>query len=370
MKNLLLPILTALVLFACHKEEFSSPKATVYYTDAVVFSATASACTQTAAGDLVFSGVSNGFLCITKLSATGNLLWTKQYSIPNGQFTGNTAVVEDDEQNLYASAKWQGGPAVIKVNSSGDFEWKNYLGALGNEINGLIYTNDGNLLLLASKTNSGLNLIKIAKNSNVVWKKTYIINLQQATNHLLETPQGDYIVTASNINMDELAYLKVDVNGDVYWDKTNTVTGLQMLGNTIVLPDGSLATCGSITNDTGNLQSFVYKADVNGNGQWLRSYTGPNAELTRYITAAPNGGFLLTGQSTNQTSGRVDGHLLSVSATGDRLGLTYFASSINISPSIIIKLGNGDNLIAGASNKDNTTAGIFITYTDANGNFK
>lgn len=372
MKKLLLPILVAIAFSACKDDETVAPKAKVYYTDNVVFSSTAGSCTKGADGSLFFSGVSGGAIAVTKLTNTGNLLWAKQYSIPTGLFSSNTAIAEDADQNLYVAASGQFGLFVLKINQDGVLQWNNsYGGMSGDDVNCIIPTSDGNLLVSGSEFSSNFFLYKIATDGTQLWQNSYVVSSQQTASHLLETPEGDYILTGANTGFGELVYLKVNTNGDVVWDKTNTVSGLQFVGNTTLLPDGSLATCGSVMDNTGNFQSFVFKADANGNGQWQRSYGSvPNTEVTRYIIQGPNGGFLLTGQSSSQTSGRMDGHLLSVSASGDSLGFKYFAASQNISPMVVFKQPTGNNLIVGFSDNGNGTSGTFMSYIDANGNFK
>ncbi len=373
MKKLVLPILIVIAFTACKKEDAAQPEPTYYYSDNV-FNPNSNACIETADGNLAFATVtSNNSITIFKLTKTAALVWKRTYDLmPNGIFSTAIALTEDNEHNLYATGKTQQGPFIIKADSTGDLLWRNTYGLSGNEDpTCIIKTGDGGILVAGNEFNLNFYLLKITKDGIVLWQRNYPAGFQVLPGHLLENQQGNYVLTSISPQFNWLAYLTFNTVGDVVGDVANTVDGLQIVGNTIELADGSLITCGGLLDDNNNLQDFVFKGNSGGTQQWINTCgTKSNADVARYIVEKPNGGLLVAGTSASLSSARTDGHMLSLSATGDSLAFQYFASSINIIPTNIFKQLGGDNVIVGQTTKTNGTNGVFITNTNADGVFK
>jgi hypothetical protein len=165
----------------------------------------------------------------------------------------------------------------VKTNSSSDTIWtKTYGGSDEDYGYQIINTSDGNILLCGisysfpSQSFADIYLIKVNYNGDTLWSRTYPDQDQEVPFHLLETQNGEYLITGTNEDNSqyrELYLLKVSATGQQIWNKKIGPPAWKWGYSTIELANGDLLTCGQHTN-SGYSQVLLVKTDNLGNVIW------------------------------------------------------------------------------------------------------
>ena len=228
---------------------------------------------------------------------------------------------------------------VIKLDQNGNFVWDHTIGGTHNDISwgNIIQTSDGGYLIGGesfssisgdksenSRGNSDCWIVKLDSSGEVVWDKTYGGNERDGVAHLLETPDGGYLIVAyseSGISGDRLDPLKgtndiwvikTDNNGNLEWQKTIGSLSIDRPTSALYTSDGGYLigahsvsdANGDKTEESNGLSDYwIIKLDLNGNIIWDRSIGGSRTETLTVIKETPDNGYVLGGHSDSNTSG-------------------------------------------------------------------
>jgi hypothetical protein len=238
-------------------------------------------------------------------------------------------------------------------------------------------------------------LVKLDAAGNVQWQK-YLGGLTTSFFYSIkQTTEGGYIAGGGtyNPNTGTLAgvtgygdcdgwVVKLDADGNVQWQK--------LLGgsNTDYINSVCLATGGgyvlamfTTSSNTGTLTSLVngggsdaviIKLDLQGNTQWQQIYGGSGDEEAFRLAAAPDGGFVFTGQASSSNSGTLAGvtgnggfdtWVVKINVTGVLQWQKLLGGSSSDAGYDLVVNADGSLLVAGnvQSPADGTLAGI-TTY--------
>jgi hypothetical protein len=120
------------------------------------------------------------------------------------------------------------------------------------------------------------------------------------------TADGNYVIVGtkcnSTIDSCAVALLKIDVNGNILWERIlwpdSTLAGISTLEDVLELADGTFIGCGRERSTiNGQDAGLVMKMDANGNKIWSRIIDKtPGYDSFTRITSLSDGGILLTGQ--------------------------------------------------------------------------
>ncbi|MDD5571132.1 MAG: hypothetical protein PHD97_08245 [Bacteroidales bacterium] len=330
--------------------------------------------------NLVICGYSDTNICILKISKSGNQIWRKD--IYAGYNCQASAISESLNHDLYICGRTSRNYSIssydvllIKTNSIGDTIWTKTYGSKKEDYGfQIINTKDGNFLIGGisySDTTTAfcdIYLIKVNTNGDTIWTRTYPDSDQEIPFHLLETQNGEYLVTGTNEDNSqprELYFLKVSGNGTKLWDKKIGPATWKWGYSTIELPNGDLLTCGQHTTN-GYSQVLLLKTDDLGNEYWEKELGATDlSEIGNSIKQNADGTFFITGASYNVSTMYYEIILLKVDPNGNQLLLKKIGSSSNSNGLNLLKDINDDNIITG-----NLNGSIFMTKTDNKGYFK
>jgi hypothetical protein len=190
----------------------------------------ANAIIQTNDRGFIFVGNTN----VVKLDKNGNEIWNKTFGNANsiiqtktGEFifVGNKA--HKRISSIYTNV-W-----VTKLDKNGNVIWDKEFGGKDNEeANLIIQTKDGNFVI-AGKFSSASNeligssafwIIKIDSSGNKIWDKKYFGDGYDVANAIIQTKNGNFIVagltTSKGAGKRDAWIIKLDKNGNKIWDKT------------------------------------------------------------------------------------------------------------------------------------------------------
>jgi len=233
--------------------------------------------------------------CIQQTSDGGYIVAGQSSSI-DGYVSGSHTTDNNGETDIW----------IIKLNSSGDFQWGKCFGGSFNEdaycikqtsdngfiVAGYTYSNDGDV-----ECQDHGWLLKLNSTGELEWQKCFEFGL----NSVIQTSDGGYIVSMGS------KLYKLDNIGNMMWE--HTYSGV--IGSIILTSDGGIAFAGDINSpDTitflDNYNFWIGKADAAGNLQWEQSYGGSKGDIACSIFESNDNGFIVAGY-TSSNDGDVTG---------------------------------------------------------------
>ncbi|GAB3518010.1 3-coathanger stack domain-containing protein [Emticicia fontis] len=348
---------------------------------------------------------------VLRVDANGNKLWDKTYGGNNSEFFCTLHQTNDGGFMLFghsdtdvsgektASNRGSKDFWVIKIDANGNKQWDRGYGSENSELlASVLPTPDGGYLMGGSSASYAGNeksqtsygyfdywLLKIDANGNKQWDKQLggIGDDQMLT--MTATGDGSYVLGGSSNSAksydkseggrgsEDYWIVKVDGNGNKIWDKTLGGNMFDYISRIVPSGDGGYVLGGwsnsPISGDKtqanyGYANFWVVKIDANGNKLWDKRYGGNNYDYLNDMIATEDGGFIMAGSSKSDISGdkteapynyttyetTFDGWLLKIDANGNKSWDKRFGGTSRDDFKKIIRTGNGEYLIAGASN--------------------
>ena len=158
----------------------------------------------------------------------------------------------------------------------------------------------------------------------LLWQKTIGGNSFDHLASAKETTDEGYILggysssgisgekTQSSRGNDDYWVVKLDKNRNILWDKTYGGSGVDRLTSIIQTDDGGYLMGGTsdsnisgekTENSRGNLDMWIIKIDQSGNIMWQKTFGGSNFDLLQSMIKTPDGGYILAGSSDSNRSG-------------------------------------------------------------------
>jgi hypothetical protein len=156
-------------------------------------------------------------------------------------------------------------------------EWAKTLGGEGSEsANMITQTSDGGFMVASTVDSFGsggndILLIKLNSNGDIIWQKTYGGSGSDTASAIQQTADDGYILlgTTDSIGQGEndLWMLRLHSNGDIIWQKTYEGLDLQSHPHMVQTSDGELIVTWGRDSST-----FIIKVDNNGSIGWQKKY--------------------------------------------------------------------------------------------------
>ena len=226
---------------------------------------------------------------------------------------------------------------VVKLDKSGNKVWQKAFGGTGRDYaNSVAASLDGGYVIAGytSSNDGDVNgnhggydawILKLDKKGNKQWQKTFGGSDYDQANYITPTEDGGYIIAAYTSSNDgdvsgnhgrgDAWAIKVDKNGNKQWQKslggsdgdfaysvTNSITGGYVIAGLTASNNGDVS-----GNHGGSSDAWVVKLDKNGNKQWQKALGGSDLDQANSITAAPDGGYVIAGE-TASNDGDVTGY--------------------------------------------------------------
>ena len=219
---------------------------------------------------------------------------------------------------------------ITRVSDNGTLLWSNNFGSTCFETaHAAALLDDGNIVIVGqgrftTNTNPELNkrddgaILKIDINGNLIWQRTYGGIGQDQFIDVVALPNGQCVAVGSTSSYTDIEdsratdgwAVRVNVDGVAIWNQT--FGGSLMDRYTSVLADesGDLLMGGSsnskdgdITNANGLDDLWVSKISITGNHIWSQKYGGASNDLLSTMTNTIDGGYALAGTSYSSLAG-------------------------------------------------------------------
>ncbi|MBK5284767.1 MAG: T9SS type A sorting domain-containing protein [Bacteroidia bacterium] len=315
---------------------------------------------QTPGGGFLAAGVSNSFqpdslneFYLVKLSAIGNVLWSKTYGWSMGldENGANYICPTADGGYMIGGFGDSFGTIYMKIDSMGNVIWdKKIPGVIfgSDGVKSIKQTTDGGFII-AGNVNS---YFKTDGSGNVIWGKQLGFPPNIYVSYAQQTSDGGYIITGYSNSFGSGGYdmllLKTNSSGDTLWCKTYGTSDADYVYSALQTTDGGYILVGG----TGPFYLDVYlvKTDANGNVLWSKKYYDVPGDQTGYsVEQTSDGGFII---SSNSNAGSNHVYLIKTDAIGTSGCNETNVATLVTTPSIPITAAS-------------TLSGPFLSYTNA-----
>jgi len=344
---------------------------------------------QTSDKGYIVCGSSNYSPYLLKLDSLGNIEWTKIFSTLDTKSAYSVDQTYDGGYIVIGS--W--GPNLFylelyRVDATGNIIWtKQFSGGVGNPYilgYSVHQTLDSGFVIAGTTYNvMDVILVKTDLNGNVQWSKNYRNNVQQNYGYDVKlTSDGGFIIVGetttpvfSNAYHNDVYMIRTNSYGDTLWTKNYSFTfsgspaydnegkGVQQTS------DGGFIICGR-TWRSGNYfnNAFLLKTDSIGNVIWSKTYGNINSYfLVNSVSQISSGGYIIEGEYGGNFGSYPS--LIRTNSIGDTLwtrkyGVQY--SSYKGATSCLQTSDHGYIFECGIN--FNSNYDLYITKTDSLGN--
>jgi type IX secretion system substrate protein len=268
---------------------------------------------QTDDGGLIVSGnfgwAFNEDIFITKVSADGNILWTKRIGNANSY------------ESCYASCRTASGNIL-----------------LGGE-------------MLALGGSGGIYFAEIDTAGNLLRTKTYPLSQNGSEiSSMIKTSDNGYVVTGHSYSFpyEYIMIARFDSSLNMLWQKIGSLHYADAEGNSITqTSDGGFAVTGYLTGSNGFLSEFFIKLDSSGNSQWFKIIGFANQIHERGVSIIQNtnGNYTIAGMAQIGTVGPYYIYLTKFDSFGTLLWSKIFTTGG--SANSLINTSDGGYIVGG-----------------------
>ena len=281
---------------------------------------------------------------ILKLDSLGNIEWQKSLGGTNEDYATDILQTNDGGYIVIGDTKSTNGNVIgnhglfdiwiVKLNNLGVIEWrKTYGGSNDDRISSqqgnfsIAQTLDGGYIFTGKTkstngdltVNKGLNdvwVVKINNTGTIEWQKTYGGTNEDFGQSIIQTNDGNYVVTAgtnsndldipNNLGQTDLWVFKIDQTGTIIWNKIfgGTLSESYSFSSLIETNDGNLiinsSTLSNNGDATGNHSSGSYdvwllKLNSLGIKQWHRCFGGRSDDSGFQVIQTMDNGYMISG---------------------------------------------------------------------------
>ena len=279
---------------------------------------------------------------VLKLDANGNVQWQKTYGGSDDDEAYSIQQTLDGGYIVAGYTKSFGAGYhdvwVLKLDSNGNIQWQKTYGGKGIDYaNSIQQTLDGGYIVAGYTRSFGLGgdvwVLKLDANGNVQWQKHYGGDWYDYASSIQQTSDGGYIVAGwtqsfGSVGRDDVWVLKLDKDGNIQWQKTYSNPDVDYANSIQQTSDGGYIVAGWTESSLLNYDVWVLKLDANGNIQWQKTYGGSGKDDANSIQQTSDGGYIVAGWTRSFGSvGSNDVWVLKLDSNGNIPGCSVEGSS-------------------------------------------
>ena len=260
---------------------------------------------------------------------------------------------------------------VAKIDSPGNKLWSACVGYEYNEnVSALKLAHDSGFIMIGSASSSSparalpsIWVTRLGNTGNIVWQKKYGGTYNEEGRNIAAIPDGYILIGLTTSDDGDIGWgfhgtpgivnyfydiwvARLDISGNIVWKKCLGSYGTEGARDIQPTADGGFIVAGTTTGDGGDVQGtnggvdvWIVKLDGNGQIQWQKCVGGSGNEDIHDIELLPDGGYIITGQTTSAdatgyhvtdtTMITTDAWVARLSATGELQWQKCFGGSRN-----------------------------------------
>jgi len=269
---------------------------------------------------------------IIKLGENGNKEWEKTFDGDENDVAYSIIQTKDGGYAIAASTGiklWgEANCWVIKLDAKGNMEWDNNFGGTGwDEIYSIIQTKDGSFITTGCVWSKGAGrgdvcVAKLDKRGNLVWDKTFGGSENDEAHSIIQTDDGGYAVAGFTVLEDtgdrDIWVIKLDKNGNKVWDRTFGGTSEDWANSIIQNKNGNYVVAGwTKSMGAGKTDVWIVKLDKRGNLVWDKTFGGSENDEAHSIIQTDDGGYAIAGWTKSKGTGNSDIWVIKLDENGN-----------------------------------------------------
>ncbi len=184
--------------------------------------------------------------------------------------------------------------------------------------------------------------------------KTYGGTGEDKASSVQQTEDGGYIVTGSTSSYGagdkDIWILKLDVSGNVEWQKTFGGSGVDEASAVLQTAEGGFIVAGHTSSfGAGKNDAWILKLDKDGNVQWQKTYGGAEDDEAYSIQQTSDSGYIVAGSTASFGVEKMDAWILKLGADGQIEWQKTFGGSEDDSAHDVQQLSDGSYIFAGTT---------------------
>jgi len=264
-------------------------------------------------GKTLSFGAGNYDFLVIKLNSSGGIQWQKTLGGSTWDEAYSVIQASDTSYVVAGTAASFGAGAsdvlVAKITIGGGIQWAKAFGWSGYEAAYEIQqTSDGGYILAGYTNSFGGNVVrdilvlKLNSSGGYQWAKTYGASGDDEAYSIQQTTDGGYILGGYSHTIEhtfDYLVLKLSSTGDIVWQKTYGLNeGDDIVYSVRQTSDGGFIVAG--IRETGLYAHDYYyiRLSSSGSKQWERIFTavpGPGVELAYSVQQTSDGGYVIAG---------------------------------------------------------------------------
>lgn len=309
---------------------------------------------------------------LVRIDASGGLVWERTYGQHGGGVANYAKELSRSGFVAVGSVRPPGREYhdiyLMQTDENGNCLREEVFGGEDDELGmSLDETTDGGYILAGYSTAYGLDskchalLIRTDAMGDTVWTRTYGGRDHTRPRSVRQTRDGGFIVTGSNLSMDDenlhVFLLKVDSGGDSLWMRNygpKEVNEAHCVCETY--PDGGYIVAGSVRNGLPPWEEDMYVLHTNRSGEpvWEWTHGGAGTDVARSVRQTfTDGGFMIAGQAYSRDGSYFNAYVMKMgpTASGSR-GVSLTATQPSPNPfvestRISFEMSTGGRVCAG-----------------------
>ncbi len=250
---------------------------------------------------------------------------------------------------------------LIRMNRDGDTVWTKTYGADRYDAGySIAHTLNGGYIIAGQTASSAASrydifLIKVDSKGNMIWKRLYGGSRNEAAYSIETLPDGNSIIAGFTDSFGSglgVYLLKINQLGDTLWSKVllDDVDIHHIVAASNV--DGGLYITGSHAfriNYRLQSDAFIIKTNSEGDTLFTRLIGGNEDEMGYSVVATPDGGCIAAGTTQSFGAGSDDVYLIRLNSSGDIVWTRAYGDRGRDIANYIISSFDGNYIIAGST---------------------
>ena len=299
---------------------------------------------------------------LVRLDGEGRMLWNQRYggtAIDRGR-----AIVELSDQSLVVAGATESKGAgefdvwVFKVDASGTLIWDRQFGGPATDwASALVATSDGGVAVGAyTQDISGgpydFWVIKLDPDGTLAWQQRFGGRATDWSNAITTTQDQGLVVVghteSSGNGGADFWVLKLDVNGELLWEKTFGGSKTDYATAVTTTRDDNILVAGlTLSSGAGKFDSRIIKLTDSGTVIWDKTFGGADNDWARAILETRGGQYVVAGYTDSQGAGQNDVWLIRLSPEGAILDERTYGDTANEWARALVELPDGSLAMAG-----------------------
>lgn len=244
---------------------------------------------------------------IVKIDDNGNEIWNKTYGGIHTEYASDIISTSDEGYaivgSVFSNQSTESDIMLIKVDGNGNKEWTSVFGDGKDEwAESMLQTEDGGYLIAGRTSSYGSNLwdiwlIKTDENGNEMWNKTYGLWDMEWAETIIDTEDG-YVVggktTSTSTGHTYAWIIKINKDGNEMWNKTYGGGEGDHLNALAKTDNGFIFVGTTASYDVAQFDAWLVKIDEEGREIWNKSFGTRDREIA-YNVLYDNESYVICG---------------------------------------------------------------------------